>query len=146
MSFLALIVWLIWTSNGFAHDATGIPLPMHPESPDAQATDLADVICADDGHGPTSYLFAQVRDDSPPAPGLMVNLQVIKGSQAANTTDPVSGDGVYSEPILLPGGDGVYRMLANKTGPGRRVFSVIWHCMTSDHVHTGTEIQVRQVQ
>jgi hypothetical protein len=119
---------------------------MFPQSPDAQATDMADVICGDDGHGPTAYLLAQVRDDSPPAPGLLVNLQVIKGNQAANTTDQVSGDAQYSDPIVLQGGDGVYRILVNKTGPGPRAFSLIWHCVTANGDHTGTEIQVRQVQ
>lgn len=129
-----------------AHDVTGIPLPIFPASKDAQATDMADVICGDDGHGPAGFLLVQVRDDSPPVPGLMVNAQVIKGNQAANVTDQVSGDAQYSEPIVLEGGDGVYRMLVNKTGPGPRVFSLIYHCMTQEGVHTGTEIVVRQVQ
>ncbi len=146
MKRFLLGLWLAWAGSSLAHDVTGIPLPIFPQSPDAQATDMADVICGDDGHGPTAYLFAQVRDDSPPAPGLLVNLQVIKGNQAANTTDQVSGDAQYSDPIVLQGGDGVYRMLVNKTGPGPRAFSLIWHCVTANGDHTGTEIQVRQVQ
>ncbi|GAB6068290.1 hypothetical protein JCM13664_16090 [Methylothermus subterraneus] len=146
MKRLLWSVLLGWAGLSLAHDVTNIPLPLFPQSPDAQATDMADVICADDGHGPTGFLFVQVRDDSPPVPGLLVNAQVIKGNQAANVTDQVSGDGLYSEPIVLRGGDGVYRMLVNKTGPGGRVFSLIYHCMTAEGVHTGTEIQVRQVQ
>ncbi len=146
MKRLLLSLWLAWAGNSLAHDVTSIPLPMFPESPDAQATDMADVTCGDDGHGPAAFLFVQVRDDTGPMPGVMVNAQVIKGNQAANVTDPISGDGQYSEPIVLAGGDGVYRMLVDKTGPGQRVFSLIWHCLTQEGVHTGTEIQVRQVQ
>lgn len=145
MKRLLLAGWLGWAGSGIAHDVTGIPLPfVGGDTP--QATDMAEVICGDDGHGPTGFLFAQVRDDSEPVPNLLVNLQVIKGNQAANTTDQIASDGQYSEPIVLAGGDGVYRMLVNKTGAGRRVFSVVWHCMTQDGVHTGTEIVVRQVQ
>lgn len=146
MRKLVLIsVCAAWAGMGLTHDVTGIPLPF-AGGDNSQATDMADVICGDDGHGPTGFLFVQVRDDSGPVPGLMVNAQVIKGNQAASVTDPISGDGQYSEPIVLAGGDGVYRMLVDKTGPGPRVFSLIWHCMTQDGQHTGTEIQVRQVQ
>lgn len=127
----------------FAH--TGIAV-LDAEGNDPHATDMADVTCFDDGNGPTAALFARIRDRSEPVAGLLLNLQVIRGNSATNTTDTVSGDGEFSEAVLLPGGDGVFRLLVNKTGFGARSFEVEWHCFTGTNVHTGTEITVRQVQ
>ena len=62
------------------------------------------------------------------------------------STDTVSGDAFYSPGVRLNGGAGVYYISATKTGAGARLFDVIWHCMTSGDVHTGTDINVYQIQ
>ncbi|MDF1584566.1 MAG: hypothetical protein P1P78_14840 [Methyloprofundus sp.] len=69
-----------------------------------------------------------------------------KGIQAISIADTVSGDADYSEGIQLNGGPGVYQVMLNKTGTGPRRFDLIWHCMTADHGHTGTDIVLRQFQ
>ncbi len=102
------------------------------------------VSCFDDGNGPAENLIARVRDNSPPVPGLLVNLQVFKGNKAINITDTVSGDADYSPFVTLHGGPGVYFMIIDKTDVGTRAFDVEWHCNTVDGVHTGTDISVSQ--
>ncbi len=102
------------------------------------------VSCFDDGNGPAENLIARVRDNSPPVPGLLVNLQVFKGNKAVNITDTNSGDADYSPFVTLHGGPGVYFMIINKTDMGTRSFDAEWHCNTIDGVHTGTEISVSQ--
>lgn len=112
----------------------------------ASATALAAVTCFDDGNGQPEGLFVQIKDLSEPVPGLLVNIQLYKGVQAISITDTVSGDADYSEGVQLNGGPGVYQMIVDKTDVGPRRFDVIWHCMTADHTHTGTDIIVRQFQ
>lgn len=134
---------LIWAGGVFAHDIEGVPLPLRAAD-DPRVTHMATVLCEPG----TDFLMAQIRDDTPPVPELKVNLQLVKGRQAGNTTDPISGDGGaegFSPPIVLRAGEGAYKMIANKTGFGQRVFSVVYHCMRNDNFHTGTEIQVDQV-
>jgi len=63
-----------------------------PAGNNASATDLAQVICYDDGDGPTDHLYIQIQDNSPPVPGLLVSAQVYKDSHMTNVTDTVSGD------------------------------------------------------
>ena len=112
----------------------------------ASATALAAVSCFDDGNGQPEGLFAQIKDMSEPVPSLLINLQLYKGIQATSTTDTVSGDAEYSAGVQLNAGPGVYQMILDKTDIGPRQFDVIWHCMTIDHTHTGTDITVRQFQ
>ncbi|MGR9053494.1 MAG: hypothetical protein ACU84J_12675 [Gammaproteobacteria bacterium] len=110
------------------------------------ATALAEVSCFDDGNGEPAYLLAQVQDNSEPVDGLLLSLQLYKGVQATNITDPVSGDAEPSDFMRLDGGLGTYRMILDKTAAGPRAFEVTWHCETADGVHTGTDIVVRQFQ
>ena len=63
-----------------------------------------------------------------------------------STTDTSPGDASYSAGIQLNGGNGVYYISATKTGPGARIFDVIWHCMDSNDGHTDTDIAVLQFQ
>ena len=73
-----------WTHNaGATLDSGGA---------NASATGLAAVTCFDDGSGEPDHLFAQVRDHSEPVEGLLLSIQLYKGAQAINSTDPISGD------------------------------------------------------
>lgn len=134
---------LCFASVSHADDAGAT---MDPEGNIASFTGYAQVTCFDNGNGPTNHLVASVQDTSLPQNNLLVNLQIIKGASAISTTDPVSGDGGFSPPVRLVGGDGVYLMLVNKTGPGQRSFIVSYHCETADNAHTGTGIRVNQFQ
>ncbi|GAB4364946.1 MAG: hypothetical protein Kow0060_22220 [Methylohalobius crimeensis] len=118
---------------------------LDPGGANPHATDMAVISCFDDNNGPPAKLFARVRDLSPPEPGLLVNMQIIKGGQAISVTDEFSGDGEFSAPVELYGGSGTYTMLVNKTGLGPRSFEVEWHCMTETNIHTGTDITIRQI-
>lgn len=112
----------------------------------ASFTALASITCFDDGSGPTSYLMARVRDNSAPLAGMVVSLQLLKGSRATSVSDTVSGDANYSAFVSLPGGNGVYSLLLNKSLAGARSFDLEWHCMTAGDVHTGTDIIVNQFE
>ena len=109
----------------------------------AHAVDLAAVTCSGGSH----HLFGQIRDMSPPG-GALLSFHIYKGNQMASTTDTVPGleDPNYSSGIQLNGGDGIYYISATKTGPGARLFDVIWHCMNSAGGHTDTDIAVLQFQ
>lgn len=138
-----LLVCSSFSTPSFAHTAGAI---LGADGTNASATALAAVSCFDDGNGAPAGLFAQIIDLSEPIDGLLISLQLYKGLQATNTTDPVSGDADFSEGVQLDGGAGVYQLLVNKTAAGAKRFDVVWHCMTEDHVHTGTDITVRQFQ
>jgi hypothetical protein len=105
---------------------------------------LARVTCFDDGSGAAALLMVRVRDNSAAIPGLLINLQLLKDTAALSISDTVSGDATYSDYIALPGGNGVYTILLNKTAAGARSFDIEWHCMTADNLHTGTDILVDQ--
>lgn len=126
-----------------AHDAGAT---MDPSGTVAAFTGYALVTCFDDGNGPADHLIASVKDLSPPQDKLLVNLQIIKGNRAINTTDPVSGDANYSPEVKVHGGNGVYLLLVNKTKAGLRSFAVSYHCMTANNTHTGTDIVVQQFE
>ncbi len=118
----------------------------------ANATDLAQVFCYDDGNGQAHHLVVQIKDLSPPVPGLLLSAQIYGGNQMTNVTDTVSGDGFASNEAILVGGeslsDGVqlYYISVSKTKAGARNFEITYHCMTSYSTHTGTDITVLQVQ
>lgn len=112
----------------------------------ATFTGLARVSCFDDGNGPAVQLMARVRDNSAPVNGLLLSLQVLKGTSAISISDAGSGDANYSNYIALAGGNGTYTMMLNKTGPGARNFDIEWHCVTATGAHTGTGITVDQFQ
>ncbi|MBY0473970.1 MAG: hypothetical protein K2Q13_02780 [Nitrosomonas sp.] len=134
---------LCFASVSHAHDAGAT---MDPEGNIASFTGYAQVTCFNDGNGPVNRLVASVQDTSQPQANLLVNLQIIKGASAISTTDPISGDGAFSPEVSVAGGEGVYLLLVNKTGPGPRSFIVSYHCMTADNAHTGTDIRVNQFQ
>ncbi|SDX19561.1 hypothetical protein [Nitrosomonas oligotropha] len=129
-----------------AHEAGAT---MDPDGTTASFTGYALVTCIDDV-GVTDRLVASIKDTSPPLDPpqdkLLVSLQIIKGSRAASTTDPVSGDGNFSPEARVQGGSGVYQILVNKTIAGARSFIVSYHCMTASNEHTATEITVKQFE
>ena len=133
----------VFSTNGFAHSAGATT---DADGSNANATILAAIACFDDGNGEPAGLFAQVKDLSDPEEGLLISIQLYKGIKAVSDTDTVSGDADYSEGVQLDAGLGVYQILVNKTDIGARWFDVIWHCMTENHVHTGTDITLRQFQ
>jgi len=138
-----LLACSTFSAISFGHSAGAT---LGADGTNASATALAAITCFDDGNGVPESLFTQIKDLSEPVPGLLINIQLYKGIQAISITDTVSGDADYSEGIQLNGGPGVYQMILNKTDVGPRRFDLIWHCMTKDHVHTGTDITVRQFQ
>jgi hypothetical protein len=144
----ALVALSILAAAGYAgvalaHSGGG---PIDSGSNNASATDLAAVSCFDDGSGAPHHLYGQIKDMSPPVPGLLLSFHIYKGQQMITSTDTVSGDPYYSPGVTLNGGAGTYYISATKTAAGVRLFDVIWHCMTSGDVHTGTDIVVYQVQ
>lgn len=138
-----LLASCAFSTTGFAHSAGAT---LGADGTNASATALAAITCFDDGNGEPAGLFTQIKDMSEPVPSLLLSIQLYKGSQATNSTDTISGDADYSEGVQLDGGPGVYWMIVNKTDVGPRQFDIIWHCMTEDHIHTGTDITVRQFQ
>lgn len=135
--------------SSHAHDAGAT---MDPTGNSATFTGYALVTCADDDNGPPEKLVASIRDHSPPVPGLLVNLQIITvpggglSPRAVSVTDPISGDEKSSPVVSINGKDKPYYILVNKTAPGARDFSVQYHCMTANDVHTGTGIVVYQFE
>jgi hypothetical protein len=125
-----------------AHSGGGV---LDPGGNNASATDLAAVTCYDDGNGAPHHLFGQIKDMSAPG-GPLLSFHIYKGLQMTTSTDTVPGDAFYSPAVQLNGGPGVYYISATKTGPGARLFDVIWHCVTSGDVHTGTDIAIYQIQ
>ncbi|MGV3590487.1 MAG: hypothetical protein ACO1PZ_02285 [Gammaproteobacteria bacterium] len=126
--------------------AHSVRATMDPGGTSATFTGLARVTCFDDGSGPAAMLVARIRDNSPAVPGLMISVQLIKGDAALSISDPTSGDAGYSDYIALPGGNGEYIMMVNKTAAGARNFDLEWHCYTAGNAHTGTDITLQQFQ
>jgi hypothetical protein len=112
---------------------------------DAGATHFFGVICSAEGGNDTDHLFLELRTTTPNAPA--VSAQVIKHQVATNTTDPVGGDAAFSPASRTRGGNGLYQVLINKSGPGVVVFSVNAHCLDATGTqHTGTDGLVYQYQ
>lgn len=110
------------------------------------ATDMAQILCYDDGNGAPHHLYADVQDNSPQQYGLLVSVQLLANNQMTNATDTVSGDISPSQGISLAAGQGPYTISISKTAAGPRNFTVTYHCMTAGGTHTGTDITVFQVQ
>ena len=111
----------------------------------AGATHFFGVICSGEGGNDTDHLFLELRTTTPNAPA--VSAQVIKGPVATNTTDPVGGDAVFSPASRTRGGNGLYQVLINKSGPGVVVFTLNAHCLDATGTqHTGTDGLVYQYQ
>ncbi len=139
--FVACTLGYAGISN--AHDAGAT---MDPSGTIRSFTGLAFVNCFNDGSGPPDNIIVSIRDNSPPVPGLMVNVQVVssKGDKAISISDTVSGDADFSPFVLLQDGAGPYTLIVNKTDIGARDFDLQYHCNTANDVHTGTEIGVFQ--
>lgn len=142
LSLSALVV-CAYTSFAVAH---GAGATLDSEGISRTFTGVAQVTCFDDGNGPAENLIARIRDNSPPVPGLLTNLQVVKGNKAISITDTVPGDAGFSPFVALHGGPGVYVLIVNKTDIGSRAFDLEWHCNTADGIHTGTDIAVTQFE
>ncbi len=138
-----ILLSVAYVEGVFAHSAGGV---IDAAGNNASATDLAQVSCYDDGDGPTGYLFIQIQDQSSPVPGLLMSIQAAKDAQMTNDSDLVSGDATASPGAELWAGDGIYYISASKTAAGSRTFTVTYHCMTSQGVHTGTDITLLQAQ
>lgn len=128
-----------------AHDVAG---PIDPTGDVPSFTAVALVTCFDDGNGPADYLMANIKDHpaNPPVEGMFVNLILFKAGQAVSTTDIVPGDNNPSPLVSLRGGANVYYMIASKTRAGVRDIAVEYHCMTADHMHTGTDLRLEYYQ
>ena len=133
------LTMLSYASGSAAHDAGAT---MDPNGNVAAFTGYALVTCS----GGSDNLVASIKDTSPSKDNLLVNLQIIKGNHAINTTDPVPGDGNFSPEVRVHGGDGVYQLLVNKTKAGARSFIVSYHCISANGVHTDTDITVQQFE
>ncbi len=110
----------------------------------ATFTGLARVTCFDDGNGTPDSLIARIRDNSAPVDGLLVNVQLLKGTRAISISDTVSGDAEFSDYIQLVGGQGTYYLILNKTAAGARNIELEYHCLAADSSHTGTDIIANQ--
>ena len=144
-STLTALVLAAVSNSAYTHDINGIPIDAAGNN--ASATDLAQIVCFDNGNGKTEYLGIQIGDNSPPVPGLIVNVQISKDNKMTNISDNISADGKPSPFTYLRAGDGVYYVSVNKTAAGLRNFNLTFHCLTNTNEHTGTDIGgVLQIQ
>ncbi|MDC8445242.1 MAG: hypothetical protein LV471_04845 [Nitrosomonas sp.] len=139
--FVAGVCLLIGCA-GFVHAHGGGAVLGDPRS----FTGVAVVTCTYDGVGSAAdyYLTAQIRDNSPAIPGLLINLHIFKGNKAVSISDTISGDADYSPFVELRGGAGAYFVIVSKTDAGERSFDLEWHCMAGNDTHTDTEIGITQ--
>ncbi len=112
--------------------------------PERSFTGVAFVTCFDDAGEEADSLIARIRDDSPPVPGLKVNLHIYKNGKSIVISDTVSSDADYSPFVKLQGGKGVYVLSVSKTDEGARTFVIDYHCNAADDSHVGTDIDVTQ--
>lgn len=111
----------------------------------AGSTHYFGVVCSNEGGYDSDHLFLQIQTHT--ASSTLVSAQVIKGSVATSITDPVSGDAQPSPGSRTRGGNGLYQVLINKTGPGVVSFAVTAHCLdASGTQHTGTDGLTYQYQ
>lgn len=150
----AMVLALVgYVSAASAHTAGAV---LDPVGNNASATDMAVVYCYDDGSGAPYSLVTQISDETRSNPEVFVNTQIfvksidpftgLDNSQLINATDPVPGDGLYGPEISVVGYDKPYYISVSKTAAGANQFSIVYHCMTANHIHTGTDINVLQVQ
>ena len=141
----ALIAATILITAGYGVIAQAYPSAsgiMDAAGNNANATDLGKVSC----DAASQYLYAEIQDQSPPVPGLLVSLHIYKGSQMITATDSVSGDENASPIISLNGGPGDYYISATKTAKGLRSFTVTYQCLTSSKDLSSTGIVALQLQ
>jgi len=144
---LFAVALLATAGHAHAHSASGT---IDGVGDNASATDLAQVICYDDGNGPPHHLYTQIQDFSAPVPGLLLSTQIFTDSKITNTTDTGPGDTLASYPAILVGPAGqdyqTYYISVSKTSAGARSFEITYHCQTANDTHTGTQITVYQIQ
>lgn len=110
---------------------------------DPSAADLIRISCFDDGSGAPASLVAQISDELPVASPL-VSVQILKGSTATNSTDPIDGDGLPSPIVFIDGGAGDYDAFVDKSGAGDESYQLQVQCMTGaggTGVPTGTFVE-----
>jgi hypothetical protein len=111
----------------------------------AAATHYFGVICSTDGGNDSDQLFMQI--ESHAVAGPLVSAQIIKGSVATSTTDPIGGDAQPSPAMRVRGGNGLYQVLVHKAAAGAVSFTVTVHCLDATGTqHTGTDAVVYQYQ
>lgn len=136
MKFLVIPFALLAVLGSFAH-AHGFSNSLGATR---GATDLMEVTCSTLGGSATDHLYVRVRDDAPtPRPNPLVSVQVQKGRAAGNATDRgADGNSAFSAAIEVHGGDGVYHVQVDKSGPGAELYSIEYHCQSADGAHTQT--------
>lgn len=110
---------------------------------EAGATDYYWVNCTT---GDANAARLEVSIQSTTASSAKLSVQVQRKNIAANATDPVGGDGVYSPTISVVGGDGVYDVIVDKAGSGSVNYALEYHCKTGGGVHTGDDTTIEQNQ
>lgn len=119
--------------------------------PAAGATDLYKVTCYTIRDGlPTFRLAARIQDRLPKASPL-VSVQTFKASKASNTTDLTDGPSPVGVSPWSPwtynnGGNGVYFVLVDKSGPGAESYALETHCEAKNGSHTGEVDPAQKIQ
>jgi hypothetical protein len=138
-----LLLALDNTGSALAHGQVG------SLGDDPTATDLYSVLCFTEANLTTHHLLAQVKDDLPRKPPKL-NIQILRSDLAtpiaANSTDNIDGDDIYSPEIKAAGGNGKYLVVVDKTAAGSENYTILFHCQTAKGDHTGTLIQTKQNQ
>jgi hypothetical protein len=111
----------------------------------SKVVELYQVTCSTDAGGETGRLAFQISNDSPNSVPLL-SVQVYKGVQAQNSTDPIGGDAVFSSETYLNDSNGSYIVMVDKTAPGAVIYTLAFHCQTLNGIHTGTSIIALQNQ
>jgi hypothetical protein len=113
----------------------------------AGATDIYQITCSDDGGSGTPYqLQFQVLDMKPKAAPKVTAEASKKGSPTVKTTDPTDGDVKYSPLASVNGGPGIYTVKVYKSAKAAEIYTLQFHCMTKNNIHTDTNIITLQNQ
>lgn len=128
------LVALLSATTAVAHNIEGAL------GKDRSAIDVYQIHCYDDGTGPNDHIAASIKDLNPVAKPI-ISMQLATSTAALNTTDKSDGNTISSPVIRLKGngsGDDYYLLSVDKTSTGEEIYSVEYHCQTSDNQHTGT--------
>jgi hypothetical protein len=120
----------------------------------ADASDIYEITCIDDGNGTPARLEVQI-EDLVPIKAPLVNVQVQKNSESVTATDPKDGDNRPGPLVGNTGGAGAYTVTVSKLPKPRKpdktrrkkeLYRLTYHCVTSSNQHTGTDIVTTQNQ
>lgn len=111
----------------------------------AEATDLYQVNCFDNGKGQPTKLGTRILDRAPVSLPV-VSVIAFKGALATNSTDTIDGDTAYSSLVYTYGGVGTYKVTVYKTAAGAENYTLYFRCLTSSGVDTGTSLSILQNQ